>query len=143
MAGARTATNPDATSQDPDKDRLPLSHALRVRSAEYWLRLGEADQALRELEALPKSAWNHPSAVETRVAAVGALQERTGSVAENKQEDPMRIRDFFPLFKDEGEIIASWGEAKLVRRADGRLELEGGCTRRPRGGPGMDVVVLP
>lgn len=37
----------------------------------------------------------------------------------------MRIRDFFPLFKDEGEIIASWGEAKLVRRADGRLELEG------------------
>jgi len=63
------------------KDRLPLSHALRVRSAEYWLRLGEADKALRELEALPKSAWNHPSAVESRVAAVGALEERTGAVA--------------------------------------------------------------
>jgi hypothetical protein len=65
----------------PSKDRLPLSHALRVRSAEYWLRLGDADQALRELEALPKSAWNHPSAVETRVAAVGALQEKTGAIA--------------------------------------------------------------
>jgi hypothetical protein len=38
----------------------------------------------------------------------------------------MRIRDFFPIFKDEGEIIASWGEAKLVRRVDGRLELKGG-----------------
>jgi hypothetical protein len=45
------------------------------------LRLGEADKALRELEALPKSAWNHPSAVESRVAAVGALEERTGAVA--------------------------------------------------------------
>jgi hypothetical protein len=65
----------------PSKGRLPLSHALRVRSAEYWLRLGEADQALRELEALPKSAWNHPSAVETRVAAFGVLQERTGAAA--------------------------------------------------------------
>jgi hypothetical protein len=63
------------------KDRLPLSHALQVRSAEYWLRLGEADQALRELEALPQSAWNHHSAVEARVAAVGVLQERTGAVA--------------------------------------------------------------
>jgi len=45
---------------------------------------------------------------------------------ENKQEDAMRIRDFFPLFKDEGEIIASWGQAKPVRRPDGRLEPEGG-----------------
>jgi len=64
-----------------NKDRLSLSHALRIRSAEYWLRVGEADQTLRELEALPQSAWNHPSAVEARVAAVGILQERTGAVA--------------------------------------------------------------
>jgi hypothetical protein len=34
---------------------LLLSHAIRVKSAEYWLMLGEADQALRELEALPQS----------------------------------------------------------------------------------------
>jgi hypothetical protein len=72
---------PGRHQPSPNKDRLPLSHALRIRSAEYWLRLGEADQALRELEALPKSALNHPSAVETRVAAVGVLQERTGAVA--------------------------------------------------------------
>jgi hypothetical protein len=38
----------------------------------------------------------------------------------------MRIRDFFPFLKDEGEVIASWGEAKLVRLTDGRLELKGG-----------------
>ena len=35
-------------------------------------------------------------------------------------------RDFFPDFKDEGELIASWGGAKLVKRLDGKLELVGG-----------------
>ena len=38
----------------------------------------------------------------------------------------MRTRDFFPFFKDEGELIASWGEAKLVKYLDGKLELKGG-----------------
>ena len=28
--------------------------------------------------------------------------------------------------KDEGEVIASWGEAKLIKRLDGKLELKGG-----------------
>jgi hypothetical protein len=28
--------------------------------------------------------------------------------------------------KDEGEVIASWGEAKLIQRLDGKLELKGG-----------------
>lgn len=28
--------------------------------------------------------------------------------------------------KDEGEVIASWGEAKLVKHLDGKLELKGG-----------------
>ncbi len=32
---------------------------------------------------------------------------------------------FFPLYKDEGEIIASWGEAKLIKYADGKPELKG------------------
>ena len=61
--------------------QLPLSHALRVKSAEYWLTLGEADEAVRELEALPKRAWNHPSAVKARVAAIGALWERPWAIA--------------------------------------------------------------
>jgi hypothetical protein len=38
----------------------------------------------------------------------------------------MRIRNFFPFLKDEGEVLASWGEAKLVKRLDGKLELKGG-----------------
>jgi hypothetical protein len=38
----------------------------------------------------------------------------------------MRISNLFPLFKDEGEVIASWGQAKLIKRLDGQLELKGG-----------------
>ena len=33
---------------------------------------------------------------------------------------------FFPEFKDEGEIIARFGDAKLVRFLDGKMELRGG-----------------
>ena len=33
---------------------------------------------------------------------------------------------FFPLFRDEGELIASWGEARLIRYLDGKLVLKGG-----------------
>jgi hypothetical protein len=39
------------------------------------LKLGEADEALRELEALPKEAWNHPSAVKACVAALAVLPD--------------------------------------------------------------------
>lgn len=39
---------------------------------------------------------------------------------------------FFPPYKDEGEIVASWGQAKLVRYLDGKLELKGG-SRAERG----------
>jgi hypothetical protein len=38
----------------------------------------------------------------------------------------MRIRNYFPLFKDEGEMIAGFGEAKLLRFLDGKYELRGG-----------------
>ena len=37
----------------------------------------------------------------------------------------MKLR-FFPEFRDEGEVIAAWGEAKLVKYLDGKLELVGG-----------------
>jgi hypothetical protein len=33
---------------------------------------------------------------------------------------------FFPLFKDEGELVASWGEAQLIKYLDGKTELRGG-----------------
>jgi hypothetical protein len=35
--------------------------ALRIKSAELWLKLGERRQALMELEALPRSFWDHPA----------------------------------------------------------------------------------
>ena len=38
----------------------------------------------------------------------------------------MRIRNIFPDFNDEGEVIAFWGEAKLIKHLDGKLELKGG-----------------
>jgi hypothetical protein len=33
---------------------------------------------------------------------------------------------FFPEFKDQGEVIASFGRARLVKYLDGRMELKGG-----------------
>ena len=38
----------------------------------------------------------------------------------------MRNRLFYPLFKDEGEVIASWGQARLIKYLDGKVELKGG-----------------
>jgi hypothetical protein len=40
----------------------------------------------------------------------------------------MRFRNwnYFPEFEDEGEVIASFGQAKLVKSLDGRYELRGG-----------------
>jgi hypothetical protein len=59
---------------------LPLMDAVRVKAAEYWLRLGEADQAVRELEALPHDAWNHPSAVAARTRALEMLVGKNESI---------------------------------------------------------------
>jgi len=36
---------------------LNLQPSLLIKAAEYWLQLGEADQALRELDALPSRFW--------------------------------------------------------------------------------------
>jgi hypothetical protein len=55
---------------------LPINDALQIKAAEYWLKLDEADQALRELEALPSRFWNHGWALKTRIAAMGELRKR-------------------------------------------------------------------
>jgi hypothetical protein len=39
---------------------LDLEDALAVRAAEYWLLLGEADEAFRELVALSSASWSPP-----------------------------------------------------------------------------------
>jgi hypothetical protein len=41
-------------------------------------------------------------------------------------EEKTMNRDFLPFFNDEGEVIATWGGAKLIKFLDGGLELKGG-----------------
>jgi hypothetical protein len=55
---------------------IPMQDSLQIKAAEYWLKLGEADQALRELEALPSRTWKCGWALKTRIAAMGALRGR-------------------------------------------------------------------
>jgi hypothetical protein len=38
----------------------------------------------------------------------------------------MRFGTYFPEFKDEGEVIARFGDARLLRFLDGKIELRGG-----------------
>lgn len=38
----------------------------------------------------------------------------------------MKHETFFPWFKDEGEVVASFGHAQLVRFLDGKCVLRGG-----------------
>jgi hypothetical protein len=37
-----------------------------------------------------------------------------------------RKSEYFPPFKDEGEVMTSWGEARLINHLDGKLVLKGG-----------------
>ena len=62
----------------PIRYPMTLHHALRVMSAEHWLNHGQPDEALRELEKLPRKAWNHPWALRVHQAAVNALRELNG-----------------------------------------------------------------
>ena len=51
---------------------LPLRDAIPVRSAEYWLQMGEPDLALKELQTLPESARQHPWPLRVHVNALQA-----------------------------------------------------------------------
>ena len=33
---------------------------------------------------------------------------------------------FFPPYKDDGEVVAAWGQAHLIKYLDGNLEFKGG-----------------
>jgi hypothetical protein len=63
---------------------------------------------------------------------------RPGQSFRHNQDETVQMRHFFPFFKDEGDVIASWGHAKLIKRRDelkrdkhprrlGRGSLEGCC----------------
>ena len=54
---------------------LNLQPSLLIKAAEYWLKLGEADQALGELDALPSRFWACGWAMKTRIAAMGVLKK--------------------------------------------------------------------
>jgi hypothetical protein len=56
----------------PPPAPLPFNDLLQIKA----LELGEADQALRELEQLPHNTWNNPSSIKIQVAARGMLRER-------------------------------------------------------------------
>jgi hypothetical protein len=62
--------------QPPPNEVLPIHNALQIKAAEYWLKFGEADQALRELENLPSDIWKYGWVVRTRIAAMGVMRER-------------------------------------------------------------------
>jgi hypothetical protein len=59
----------------PSNEELPINDALQIKAAEYWLKLGDADQALKELEALPSRIWRCSLAIKIRIAAIGMLRE--------------------------------------------------------------------
>jgi hypothetical protein len=61
---------------------LPIQDSLPIEAAEYWLKLGEADQALRELERLPSKIWKCGWAVRTRIAALAVLRGRDETIAQ-------------------------------------------------------------
>ncbi len=68
--------------------RIALEDAVRVKSAEYWLILGEPTEALRELEKLSRRARTHPWAERALVLvadALGPLHEHGVSEGANGQ----------------------------------------------------------
>jgi len=66
---------PEQLSLDPDQTTavgLPLREALPVRSAEYWLQLGQPALVLKELETPPETARLHPWSLRVHVAVLHA-----------------------------------------------------------------------
>jgi len=73
-----------------------LSHAIQVKSAESWLMPGEADQALRELEAPAKSGLVGSLAEDLGDAKVG-----DSDAAFCVQQDVLR----FDVAKDDALVV--------------------------------------
>jgi len=59
--------------------------------------------------------------LKTRIVAMGVERNHCPGAV-----DAMKIRNFFPEFEDEGEVIAAFGQAKLVKYLNGKCELRGG-----------------
>jgi hypothetical protein len=63
-------------SQRPPDEVLPINDAFLIKAAEYWLKLGEADQAVRELKGLLSRSGKCGWALKTRIAAMGVSRGR-------------------------------------------------------------------
>lgn len=57
---------------------IALRDAIRVKSAEYWLTLGQPVQALLELEQLPRRARKHPWATKVLLSVFRELVNSQG-----------------------------------------------------------------
>ena len=55
--------------------KIKLKQALKIKAAEFHIKLGHFDQALLELERLPEEIQKQPWALRTRLAAVRAARE--------------------------------------------------------------------
>jgi len=53
--------------------KLRFRDAWRVKSAEFWMRIGEPSQAWLELQTLPKKARHHPRAAKVLRAIQRAI----------------------------------------------------------------------
>lgn len=86
LRGAHLASENEGPSRKKAlllKEALALKAPLQIKAAELWLKLGKADQALRELEALPSRTWECGWAIKTRIAAMGVLRERSEVTVHN------------------------------------------------------------
>jgi len=63
------------TEGPPCLSQLPLKQAMRVRSAECWLKLGKPHEALAELEKLSADARKHPLAIKVHLLAGRAASQ--------------------------------------------------------------------
>lgn len=67
------AAAPAINLQQVTPERLRLRDAVRLKSAELWLQLGQPELASRELESLPASADVHPWAMRIQMLVWSAL----------------------------------------------------------------------
>lgn len=64
---------PAVDLQQVTPERLRLRDAIRLKSAELWLQLGQPELASRELESLPASVDVHPWAMRIQMLVWSAL----------------------------------------------------------------------
>jgi hypothetical protein len=70
------------------------------------------------------SSWARPRFFLIRILVVTQLQR--GRIRAPAGSRSLELEDFFLPFKDQGEVMASWGEARLIKHLDGELVLKGG-----------------